>query len=499
MSDYRTEVTRERLKQLLAIGCETDEIDYKEAVDLADREAQVELAKDIGAFSARGGHIIVGACDDGSPSVRFSQDLALKFDAADLKNKMSRYLPAPLGIEVGRHEIDGKYYVVIYVAIAKDGFKIFRADGVYEKSGGQRRQKITFRKGDVFVRNGTSSEKWQQHNAREAIERIIGFRKNEWLASHREELGQIARGYASSELATGPSTSLTWTLDSDVFENILIEQIRVRDYVPISLLLERLPPETIRVLCLESDANDTLVILDKITTLGAVALRLDHIELFDKSIATLASVYNRVFVAGKTVLPRERVWLEIVLRSLALGGLAVRKRRWHAVKTIANQKIDARGQLRRWIRHASVECSRRKMLLGSEESPRLIRRVFEYAHQKPWLRRDEPSNDERFLDSLVHFDVLASASIASETGAVHGGRLEWWPHFAFFFPERVVPAVEKLIVDDGARSVLSDENASDKALAYIIRTLDHMAYRASDLWLGWHSRIIEQFLTTHPD
>src|SRR5699024_8645377 len=64
----KIDVTRNRLLELLARGSEDGDLDYKSGMAVEgrpDRLNAVSLAKDVAAFSDRGGWIVIGANDRG--------------------------------------------------------------------------------------------------------------------------------------------------------------------------------------------------------------------------------------------------------------------------------------------------------------------------------------------------------------------------------------------------------------------------------------------------
>lgn len=63
----KVDVTRSKLDELLAVGTELADLDYKRTVDLKAHHDTIEIIKDIGAFMDHGGYIVIGADDHGDP------------------------------------------------------------------------------------------------------------------------------------------------------------------------------------------------------------------------------------------------------------------------------------------------------------------------------------------------------------------------------------------------------------------------------------------------
>jgi hypothetical protein len=92
-----------------------------------------------------------------------TEDQATLFDDATLRDKLSRYLPNDLEIHVGRHELGGDWFVIIGVAAHRDGVVVFCGDGTFEE---RERPRTAFRKGEIFVRHGSKTERPNQDDIR---------------------------------------------------------------------------------------------------------------------------------------------------------------------------------------------------------------------------------------------------------------------------------------------------------------------------------------------
>jgi len=97
--------------------------------------------------------VVIGADGGGQPSGAMTDADALLFDESRLRAKLKRYLAEPLVIRTARHDVDGAVIVLVYVGAHPNGFVIIAADG-------QVGDKVVFRRGDVFLRHGTASERW---------------------------------------------------------------------------------------------------------------------------------------------------------------------------------------------------------------------------------------------------------------------------------------------------------------------------------------------------
>ncbi len=62
-------VNREKLRELQALEAEYPTLDFKSGCDLREKREQVELAKDVGAMSVRGGFLVIGVDGHRPPEV----------------------------------------------------------------------------------------------------------------------------------------------------------------------------------------------------------------------------------------------------------------------------------------------------------------------------------------------------------------------------------------------------------------------------------------------
>ena len=153
-------VDLEKLQTLLALGCELDELDFKEYLDLTNQKDKVELVKDLAAMQSipTGGYVIVGVDGAGKPSEKFGKLVAAEFDPANLYKIAANYLPT-LQLRSTTHELSGITVAIIH-SLAPDppNIPILTKDGQYANDNGK--SSTVFVAGDVFVRRGTQSIRW---------------------------------------------------------------------------------------------------------------------------------------------------------------------------------------------------------------------------------------------------------------------------------------------------------------------------------------------------
>jgi hypothetical protein len=476
-------VNEEKLRELLAFGAESPALDFKETCDLRETRDRVELTKDVGAMQVDGGYIVIGANSAGVPTGRLTAEQATLFDEARLRQILARWLPAPFDLLAAAHSINGNLFAVVYVAPSPKGMCIFKADGQYPDLGG--RTATVFREGDVFVRDGTQSRRWQQPDIDRILEHIRNYDKERWRAELVDDFRDLLQqGGTAQAIARGPAQALTWQLDEETFEGVIIEQLRDDDTIPSTLLLERLPAELGHLLK-EGRADDAKTLLDRLACLLALALRVSRPDLFDLTLSALVGIYEITFDSHGLdrqlpgPLPTGQLRLEIIERVMAVGAYAVRRRDWTAMRKLVLQRPEGRhfvdGFYTNWIRHAQTIAARDQLFTqiddhGQRTEVGILSFVLATAARLSCLHPELPSEgaeDDRLIDSVVRFDALAMVTVLA---FAPGDRdYPYYPNFAGFYWDRFEPLLAELIENRAMRDELHP--GSDEALRADIRQM----------------------------
>ncbi|MEU6071952.1 ATP-binding protein [Streptomyces sp. NPDC047082] len=493
------EVTEETLRALLDQQAEGEALDYKRTCDLALLQDEVEMAKDIAAFQAFGGHLVYGADGQGRPTGELEDRQITLFDEANLSSKMRKYMAEPLALKSAAHRIDGALVIVVHVAPHPDGFTIMRAQGQYPvtNSRGKQENKCVFRPGDVFIRRGTQSDKWQPQDRERLLARRDARRREEQRAEFARTLAEIQDAQQGSRLAAAPAMTLTWNVDADSFESAALEMIRHNDVLPLSLFLRRSPADVFRLR--QSDGTDSdQVLLDRVTQLCAAAVITGHDGLTRQGIQALARTYQsaadlyghpRACITGPDA---ATLWWSIIARTEAIGGLAVREERWETVRTLALQRPAVGGRARyvSWLRHGLTHAARDGVLPNEERGERpgaLIRAALDVTDRLEILRIDQPAlpdpgqtgAPDGVLDSLCQFDALAAA--ISDIAAGEDNRTsQFYPNFAGYYAPRIEPVLQRLLTDPAMRHAL----LPDTELATVHETVNDICRLAHRLGFG---------------
>jgi hypothetical protein len=503
----------EKIEQLLAEGSESEHLDYKTTLNLKDTCDEVEFAKDIAAMQVEGGYIVIGADNYGKPTGQLSEESAKLFDEAILRNKLKKYLPEPFDLRscIYRRS-DGNLLAAIGTLPHRDGFMIMKALGQYEKN---KKQIVVFQPGDVFVRHGTASERWSQHDIERILARIIERRKEVWRADvTRSILEPIDTGQNAKLLTEGPLSALSWQLDAETFDNSIKELIRRKDGIALRSLLDRMAKDAIELIRSDKSGSfdELRTLLTRLVCLSAYSLAFRKRKLFYATMKAAAKIYNSGFDSNGIVSSSrdgsriKSLWLEIGLRVIALGAPGVRIEEWEAVRyLILQMPLDAEnvfnGKKTPWIRHAQIEASRANLLIDNVKNDRSGRAMLSLAHQlveqEECLRTDLPLGDDRLLNSILQFDVLAALTAMVDAGNMSYGL--WYPSFAFWYSKRSEPIVNALLTDKKLREGLLANDFDEDFLANAFRAVNEAAHhQAFTIWDGWDSNALRDFLQKHP-
>ncbi len=477
-------LNEEKLTSLLAMGHEQPTLDYKKWLDLAETRDVVELTKDVAAMQSNpdGGYIVIGADDQGKVVSDMTEQLARHFDEANLRAKLKKYITGPFTIHSSRHSIEGNIVILIYVAPSEQGWCVFALNGEYGVAGGK--TKLVFRVGEVFVRHGTASERWENADRERLIQQIIARRKEAWRAEYRDELTALATSsVGASNLGALPTSALTWRLDADGFDELVTELIRRKDDVPLRRMLAQAPADAGRLLDVDSEELATL--LDRLTSFGALSLHLERRRWLDRVLKALVAIYELGFDENgyeRSEPPVVQMWLAIISRVTALGGLAVRLEDWDSVRLLADRRPqgDSFRHFGSWLRHAVTMAARAK-IIETENQAGLIARAHNVIRVISTTHPDMKADSERVLDSLCWFDALGCFVVIDERKKISSGN--FYPSFSHYYSRRGEPAFKALIINKAMRRKIF--TGDDQFLADTMLELNRVANNESFRYNGW--------------
>ncbi|OPC76470.1 hypothetical protein B4N89_46365 [Embleya scabrispora] len=353
-------VSVEKLREVLAEGVEQPALDYKGTLDLAEKRDLVDITKDVAAMQAldEGGYLVIGA-DHGISTGLLTERHAATFDEAKLHPKLQMYIPEVV-IQSAWHAIDGNWLVLIYVAPSPDGCCVFKSEGAYQDG---KRSRTVFLPGDVFVRHGTSSERWDQGDVARIWRRAIGAHKEEWRRELSRELAaQAALGKSAASVRDRPTTALTWQLDQEVFDASILEYLRADDDIPLRRFVLTVPTQAIEVLRTTPDELPTL--LGRVASLTAIGMTYKRERWALEGVDALLGVYslgeNLHTTIPNTPVSAADLWITVLDHVYALGALAVRMRNWPMLRVLADRRGTDHGfhSNGSWLRHGLTAAAR---------------------------------------------------------------------------------------------------------------------------------------------
>ncbi len=505
-------VTRDKLLELLAVGTELAWLDYKAECNLSGAAGLVELTKDIGAMSIRGGYLVVGADGNGAP-VGLPGGQPPLFDEATLSAKIGRYLAPGFEIRSAVHYLDDgsgpRPVALVWVAPHPDGWCIFTRNGDYTDSSGTAR--TAFRAGDVYARHGSRSEPWAQTDIAAARSLLVARGKEAWRAEHAEETRRALQAALSGAgITAGPSAAFTYQLDAASFESAAVELLRRDDDVPVRRMLRVAVADVEQLVRTggELAVEDLTSALNRITTLAALGLELRRPAFTTMAVRALLDVYgwgvDSQYVLTFEHLALPRLWLRIAERLYALGSLAVRLRDWAAVRDLALAPVMALqrdpGEPPRstWHRHALTQASRgylftEKTPEGHSRELSLLLFTRAVAATEAALRPDLPGDlvpqhggADPLLTSICQFDLLLTVVTGIAVGATdeRGLLAVSYPNFSRADGRCANGVVPTLVFDREARQALASD-VTDRQLAHVLLLTDQIAQCEGQRFWGW--------------
>jgi hypothetical protein len=420
-------------------------------------------------------------------------------------------LPEPLAIHArvtqweGRSP-DGQHTVVIvFVGPHPDGCAYFTRDGEYEKPNGDR--VTAFRRGDVFWRNGTSTERLTQEGHREIVRRQVEQEKTEWMREQEElrrrEREQLEAGREARSLAEAPVGTMNLGLPIAELRLGVLELARAKDTIGLLWLLNDARPRAQHAIErgeIESELGD---LLDKLAAIAGACIEFEQDELLTRVVGALAQIYSLPLVGdagmrfdySTSINPAEigpRVFLAVLLRIYALGGLAVRLSRWGVVRQLAVERPTGLDQYwTNWLVHGLVMSSRAQHLTerrddGSELHISLLTLATQLVEEQPTMHPDTGDGEE-ILTSLVQFDFLGNLAAIDEAGSTDDR--SFYTNWARFRQTRIQPVADRLVSDDELRAAIvpgEDDRQLAEALLVVGRMARQEGIRYDGFW-GWHT------------
>jgi hypothetical protein len=202
---------------------------------------------------------------------------------------------------------------------------------------------------------------------------------------------------------------------------------------------------------LSSDLAELSTIVDRITSIAALALTYERQVWLRRAADALVQLYELGFDANgfaRHDVDSARLWLYVLARVHALGGLAVRLENWNAVRYLADRLPHGRDFERNygsWLRHGLTMASRASILEDAQNTG-LIARSHNVVRSVSALHPDVTPEADAVVNSLCQFDALAALVVVGERHATH--RSNYYPSFARYYSERTIPAFVTVVTTE---------------------------------------------------
>jgi tetratricopeptide (TPR) repeat protein len=165
-----------KLKDLLSLKVESEDLDYKVQLDLNEKKSVIELCIDIMSMTnALGGYLVFGVSDSAFEPVGVPENFHL--DTSQIQQTISSFMkPVPTifyGERSFKIECSEKRFAFIYIAQSQEIVITNKEANYTDKNG---KTVNVFRCGEIFIRKGASSQRANSDSLRLLINRIA---KNE--------------------------------------------------------------------------------------------------------------------------------------------------------------------------------------------------------------------------------------------------------------------------------------------------------------------------------
>jgi hypothetical protein len=325
--------------------------------------------------------------------------------------------------------------------------------------------------------------------------------------SHLSALLQIKKRLANAASTDqgdheGRPPVITWQLDANDYDQRVVDLFRQKDDIPLRQMLFELPGQAASLVS-KNDSGKLDTLLDRLVSTGGLAIQFGRHWWLERVLETLVAIYELGFDTSgyergdqATVL----LWLAIVARVHALGGLAVRLRDWPAVRSLADQHPEGdslRYDFGSWLQHAPVMAARTNLLdRPGEKETGLIARANQIARTLKALHPDRSPDSEVILSSICQFDVLGCLAVVASRKNLTPGN--FFPSFARYRSRRSEPAFRQIISDPDMRHDIfrGDDRLLADALSEILRYAGKESFWYP-AWDGINDKVVSSFIAEH--
>jgi predicted HTH transcriptional regulator len=220
------QLTEQKVGELVTRKRESAKLDYKQEWEPQRRRDVVELTKDLVAMAnTAGGYVVIGLGDDGE-EVGLSDAQVEVLDEAKVRAQVQSFLGIGLELFLDKTiTYGGKKYAILTVLRSPRSPIVFEKDGQYPDPGGGNRSPAAFRQGDVFVRHGSASERWNQDDVRTIYSRVVDREKEVWLSEVLPDVRRLLEAATAGALPAHKPEDLL-RADAETFDRELRGMLR---------------------------------------------------------------------------------------------------------------------------------------------------------------------------------------------------------------------------------------------------------------------------------
>lgn len=203
------------------------------------------------------------------------------------------------------------------------------------------------------------------------------------------------------------------------------------------------------------------------------------------------------------------VWINVLSRARAVGGLAMRLDSWASLRPLVLHEVDIEGPRLwpTWFRYGDIQISRAQLYTAGDsvlEGSRMpLRLAARHALRLPALRPDSIEHEDALITSACQFDFAANVMAVWNAVGDRPGEAAF-PYFAAWDGDRVRPVATRLIADGSFRAALLSDDAGDDGVALVLRFVAQQAGRMTQglgswgFWDGFTEGRVDRFLAEHP-
>jgi predicted HTH transcriptional regulator len=217
-------VTTEKVRELIERRSESAKLDYKESYQPSHRVSVVRFVKHVIAMAnTSGGYLVIGVADDGTvKGLKATQTAAI--DEATLRAQVTSFcdVTIPLSLQKDVTYQSAKLAIVTVLPVP-DRVTVTTRDGTVPGKGSAN----LFRAGDVLVRHGSASERWNQADAEWITDRIVKARREQWLRDFVADFQALQR--LAGTAAPIPVDRSIFERSPEEFQQTVVDLLRAKN------------------------------------------------------------------------------------------------------------------------------------------------------------------------------------------------------------------------------------------------------------------------------